>query len=178
MPQIPPFEEFVRQELKDFVHQELLEFRRLVPSKTLAKSIEVKFGPGDFDFEFVIPYYWAEAYLSGRKGFGPQSARKLVYFADPKNDPRRPGGVPPRKGPERRLTRAEYEFGLMMNRQVWPDIYMYVVSSVGPAPRDGNPPRSREKWLAGVGPRQAQWLDGVLQKYLRLMLKTLPQIKL
>jgi hypothetical protein len=64
-----------------------------------------------------------------------------------------------------------------MNAAVWPATFMYVVKSVGPAPRNGSPPKSRERWLADVGPRQAAWLNDLVQEYLALMLGTLPPLK-
>ena len=118
------------------------ELRRILPrigSSTLRKALRLIVEANQGRARLFIPHYWAVYYHDGRGGFGPKSARKLVFFDDPRDDPRAP--TPERQAQVRRLTRAEYEEGLRRNalRRAagFTRPFMYVVSSVGPAA--GNP---------------------------------------
>ena len=60
--------------------------------------------------------YWAFAYHYGRKEARPKGER-LVWFADPRQDPRNSGGYPTRSKP-RKLTAAEVRKFVEINRRV------------------------------------------------------------
>lgn len=78
------------------------------------KPYEVK---GGYRMRISSPYFWAGILDQGR---GPVHARErmLIWFRDPEDDPRLIDGYPKTvaEARGRRLTQAEYEFGLMMNR--------------------------------------------------------------
>lgn len=116
-------------------------FERVLPqidSSTLRKSLQliVERIPEGWQSRLFLPEYWAVYYHDGRRGFSSPSGGFLVFFADPRNDPRVAGGYPVRASEVRRLTAEEFDFGLHQNairaRQGLRP-YMFVVRSVGPA---------------------------------------------
>lgn len=118
-------------------------YKPTIPSKTLRRalhfttSVPVGFSSGTWPrAELRIPHYWSVIAHEGRGPVRPVQARVLVWFANPKNDPRNRDGYPVRLEDRRRLTAAEYEQGLWMNRlramQGLPP-YMIVTSVSGPA---------------------------------------------
>lgn len=110
-----------------------------IDSATLRDALTViieKTGQGAYTSRLFIPHYWAVYYHDGRGAFGPKDNAVLVFFADPKDDPRIQGGYPERANDIRKLSRAEYEFGLRKNREAYDrgdPPYMIVTKSVGPA---------------------------------------------
>lgn len=115
---------------------ELLRVKSLIGSKTLREAIRLIVDSNEGRAELYIPHYWAVYYHDGRRGFGPILASKLVFFADPRDDPRLAGGYPERDFDIRTLTREEYEAGLEENaarRKAGQPPFMLVVDSVGPA---------------------------------------------
>jgi hypothetical protein len=115
---------------------ELERVKLLIGSRTLREAIRLIVDVNEGRAELYIPHYWALYYHDGRKGFGPILASKLVFFDDPRDDPRLAGGYPERDFDIRTLTRDEYEAGLEENRRrresgLGP--FMFVVDSVGPA---------------------------------------------
>lgn len=86
-----------------------------------------------------IPHYWAIYQHDGRGEVGTKSARTLVFFVDPKDDPRLRGGYPIRMKDIRKLTRDEYIEGQQINQQMYVENpaggrmqYMVSVKIVGP----------------------------------------------
>lgn len=117
-------------------HAELAKAKTLIGSKTLREAIRLIVDANEGRAVLFIPHYWAEYYHDGRAGFGPVTARVLVFYNDPHDDPRLAGGYPVRATDIVRLTRDDYEAGLAENkiRRDAGDVpFMFVLKSVGPA---------------------------------------------
>lgn len=89
---------------------------------------------------FSVPYYWARYYHDGRGPIFAKPGRKLVYFRDPKNDPRIATGYPKTRADIKPLTRQQFYDGVRMNKQMeklnpdgGPQQYMLIRDDVGPA---------------------------------------------
>ena len=124
----------MRRILEEVGREELRRVRGLIGSSTLRKAVELLVDASKNEARLVIPHYWAEFYHDGRPGFGPATAKWLVFFADPEDDPRKP--TPQRASQMRRLTEDEFNEGLQINgerKATGQPPYMYVVQSVGPA---------------------------------------------
>lgn len=83
-----------------------------------------------------IPHYWAVYIHDGRGPIPPDGNRLLVYFANPKDDPRIQGGYPERVSQIRKLSRTEFHAGLAENaehKRLGLSPFMFVLKSVGPA---------------------------------------------
>ena len=117
--------------------------KKWIPSRTLEKALRIKQAvtrPGR-GAQLFIPHYWALYAHDGRRGFTAIGPRKfLVFFADPRNDPRTDGGrdYPVRVSQVKKLTKAQFDKGMRINRQREkqgepPFSYMKVLKSVGPA---------------------------------------------
>lgn len=64
-----------------------------------------------------VPHYWAGILHFGRGPVSPQAASVLVWFRNPRDDPRYPGGVyPQRKSQIRKLTKGQWDFWVAQNR--------------------------------------------------------------
>lgn len=125
----------VREVLRAIGERELAEARRRVPSDTLRAAMQLIIEESELRARVFVPHYWAVYLHDGHTGINPVSARKLVFFDDWRDDPRRGGTRPERFSQERRLTKAEYEEGLRINaeraaRGQRP--FMYVVDSTRP----------------------------------------------
>ncbi len=80
-------------------------------SRTLAKSAVARYlgSIGDVHVSQVhIPHYWAVFVHDGHDGIQPVRRRFLVYYLDPRRDPRRSGGRSTTPEGERSLTKAEF----------------------------------------------------------------------
>lgn len=109
-----------------------------IDSSTLRAALQqiIEFGPEGVRGRLHIPHYWAVFYHDGRKGFSAPAGHKLVFYADPRDDPRLRGGRPVTKADVRPLTRAEFLAGLKKNRErraKGGPPFMFVLDSVGPA---------------------------------------------
>ena len=139
--------------------------RGLIGSRTLRAAVTLIVEANIGQARLHIPHYWAEFYHDGRGSMNPRNARKLVFFANPADDPRKP--TPERQASLRKLTRAEYQEGLEKNRarraQGLPP-FMYVVDSVGPAA--GNPffDELAEGAARRVGPSILALFDAEVQR--------------
>lgn len=111
-----------------------------IPSKSLRAAIQavVEANPGEATV--FIPHYWAVFVNDGRKAISMPPGAFLVWFRDPTNDPRRPGGHTPERAADfRRLTPAEFKYWMAQNRladQIGsprPMIVTKAVSAVRPA---------------------------------------------
>lgn len=128
--------ELIRQVLTALGKDELRRARGMVGSRTLSAAMRLLVEESNSRARLFIPHYWAVYYHDGRGGVSPVSARKLVFFDDPRDDPRLASGFPERAGQIQRLTRSQYEKGLRMNRaraEAGRRPFMYVVDRVGPA---------------------------------------------
>ena len=102
-----------------------------MPSKTLRRDTVVSYGVnkgGDSSAGYVVvPYFWALYVHDGRGGYKPHGRFRhgrrqpsvLVWFANPRDDPRTAGGTryPRREKDIVQLTRAQYIAGLKENRR-------------------------------------------------------------
>lgn len=122
--------------LTAYGQSELERVRLLIGSRTLRDAMRLVVDVNEGRAELYVPHYWALYYHDGRGAVRPITASKLVFFADPKDDPRLAGGYPERDFDIRTLTRDEYEFGLEENkrrRDAGLGPFMFVVDSTGPA---------------------------------------------
>jgi hypothetical protein len=88
-----------------------------IPSQTLRGSIFTQVDSRTTAF-VEIPEYWAAYLHDGRGAFGPSVAKVLVYFGNPKNDPRLVNGVSPQRLSQvRPLSIGQFKFWLNRNRQ-------------------------------------------------------------
>lgn len=129
-------EELFQAILDRLGHQEIAKAKSLIGSKTLRDAIQLIVTANEGRAVLFIPHYWAEYYHDGRDGFGPVSARVLVFYNDPLDDPRLVGGYPVRATDIVRLTRDDYEAGLDENKRrkdAGAEPFMFVLKSVGRA---------------------------------------------
>ena len=92
----------------------------LLRSTTLRNSLFYRADYGARKLEIVIPYYWAEFYLNGHGVIYSDKGRDkgfMVWFADPKDDPRLRGGPPRSRADRKKLTKRQWEIGLEINRE-------------------------------------------------------------
>ena len=147
--------------LEDAIADELLAaFRENAKSRWFKN--EVKFEEFNIDEEaiypdrssvvslrytFSIPGYWFQAYAEGRGPVSPQRVKKLVWFRDPRQDPRIDTSIPEYyRNDYTPLTDDQYAYALRLNREYYKSV------------KDSHPWRSREKdfrkrgrYKAGVG---------------------------
>jgi len=126
----------VRRVLQEIGEQELRRVRKSIGSRTLRAALQLIINESEERADLFIPHYWAVYYHDGRGPVRPVNARKLVFFDDPRDDPRLRNGRPVRESEVQRLTKEQYLEGLRRNadravRGLRP--FMYVVDSVGPA---------------------------------------------
>lgn len=133
-----------RRRLLDFaVDAAFGEVVDLTPSRALQASafklVTLPRGPrGVLRGAVVFPQFWARYLHDGRGPIQARFGRKLVFFADPRDDPRIapiPRGYPTEPSQARRLTEGEYRAGLERNRRrrlAGQPPYMVVVDRVGP----------------------------------------------
>jgi len=125
----------IRLILEDLGQRELARVRSTIGSKTLRAAIRLIINESRMRGRLFIPHYWAIWYHDGRGPVQPKRARKLVFFDNPKDDPRLKQGYPVKRSQVVRLTKEQYQEGLRRNRLRPPGTrpYMYVVDAVGPA---------------------------------------------
>jgi hypothetical protein len=89
--------------------------RPSIPSRTLRKALNVLQDTPTRAF-IQIPHYWALYVHDGRAPFSAPPGRLLVWFRDPKDDPRLSGGISPvRANQLRQLTPSQFYFWLTQN---------------------------------------------------------------
>lgn len=88
-------------------------------SKTLQSAVNYYQLPGELRVNVQVPHYWAIYLNDGRGVVRPVDARVLVWFQNPKDDPRTDFGrrYPVRYRKRRRLSQADYYRGLEENRR-------------------------------------------------------------
>lgn len=64
---------------------------------------------------FIVPHYWIPYYHDGRGGFGPKDQPYLVYYRNPRDDPRIAGGYPLRRSDTKKLTPSQFREGMRTN---------------------------------------------------------------
>ena len=108
----------IRSVLLAIGKRELAEARRRIPSRTLSAAVELIVEESRLRSRLFIPHYWAVYVHDGHRAIHPTTASKLVFFDNPKDDPRRKGArKPERFSQERRLTKQEYQLGLQINKE-------------------------------------------------------------
>ena len=125
----------IRKVLEEIGSEELARVKTMIGSQTLRAAIRLIINESEQRVDLFIPHYWAVWYHDGRGSVSPVTARKLVFFDNPNDDPRLAGGRPVRESQVRRLTKEQYQEGLRRNRVRPPGArpFMYVVDSVGPS---------------------------------------------
>lgn len=126
----------VRSILVEVGEDSLRIVRARIGSRTLREALRLVVDESLLQGRLVIPHYWAVYYHDGRGSISPVNATKLVFFADPRDDPRIRAGYPVRASQIRRLTKRQYEQGLEINREraaLGQRPFMFVVDRVGPA---------------------------------------------
>lgn len=87
-------------------------------SRTLARAIQVQ-RTSLRKTHVYIPHYWSLMVHDGRRPFRKQ--RFMVWFRNPRNDPRLPGGKTPQRVSQlRHMSREEFEFWQEQNRKADP----------------------------------------------------------
>lgn len=126
--------------LTKFGERELKYVKREVGSTTLKRAMQLLVNVSKQEARLYIPHYWALYYHDGHGTITPKRARKLVFFDNPKDDPRLDNGkTPEREAQVGRLTKQQYQDGIKRNRKRaarGQRPFMYVVDSVGPTPGD------------------------------------------
>lgn len=167
----------VRDILEAVGQAEIARVRRSIPSRTLRAALRLVIDESRNRAHLFIPHYWAVYLHDGRDGFGPRSAKKLVFFDNPKDDPRIRGARAPERASQlRRLSRREYQKGLEINnerRRRGQRPYMYVVDSVGPATGS----KFFDKLGAGSAVRNAPLIARVFDAHIQDMLKAEPDLR-
>jgi hypothetical protein len=110
--------EFFRSILERYGAEEMERVRGMIGSITLRDALELIVDAEEGKAELFIPHYWAEYYHDGRGSIWPGlRVKHLVYFNDPKDDPRIAGGYPVRMRDIVRLTKKQWEDGLAINAE-------------------------------------------------------------
>ena len=109
-------ETFLKRLAKELAQQAVSFVRPSIPSKTLRTALRAQvFSPGHSSA--YIPHYWALYVHDGRGPFGPYRAKFLVWFRDPRNDPRLDNGHQVERFSQvKRLTKEQFAFWLDQNR--------------------------------------------------------------
>jgi len=112
----PKFAKRVAKKAEDFVKPK-------IRSNQLRMSLYKKVDLEDpTKWALVVPQFWAAALHYGRGRVTPKNATVLVWFRDPKNDPRLfNGNSPIRKSEVRKLTKAEFRKWSGINRKIIQD---------------------------------------------------------
>lgn len=73
----------------------------------------------DGSWSLLVPHYWAVYLHDGRGPVTPKTATYLVWFRNPKDDPRLTGGrSPERLSQARRLSASQFKYWAEKNRQI------------------------------------------------------------
>lgn len=127
--------------LRRIGEEAVIRIKSKVTSQTLRESFKVRKLPGKETIAVSTPYYWARYYFEGRGPVYPREKTWLVWFQNPRDDPRNAGGYPKQKGDRRRLTAEEFAWGLEMNRLLGTEEesmpFMVIAQRSGPFPGTG-----------------------------------------
>lgn len=97
-----------------------------IPSKTLRTFMYIEHYRGENKGYVVVPHYWADYYHNGRGNVYASPSGMLVYYKDPKDDPRIASGYPVTKRGVKRLSPNRFREDARAGKLI-------VVKSVGPA---------------------------------------------
>lgn len=103
----------------DLLHELLREaqvvIRPQIPSTRLREALSIQLDQAQRGFgALFIPHFFALFVHDGRASVGPKTARFLVYFRNPDDDPR--GPTPQRASQQKKLTKDQFQRGLERNR--------------------------------------------------------------
>ncbi len=84
-----------------------------IPSRQLRDALQRR--NRGLEGDLFLPHYWAVIVHDGRGSFGPSSAKFLVYFQNPDDDPRKP--TPQRAANQSSLTPTQFRAGVAENRR-------------------------------------------------------------
>lgn len=92
--------------------------RPAIGSRTLRAALTSSKDFNNLRGALTIPHYWAPYYHDGSRSFGPRRAKWLVWFVNPKDDPRTNYGTkyPVRESDVKRLTKEQFRQGRLRNR--------------------------------------------------------------
>lgn len=153
--------------LETIGRQELEHIRPQVGSGTLRRALRLMVDANVGRASLFIPHYWALYYHDGRSGFSAPGNRKLIFFADPKDDPR--GPTPERQRDQRRLTREQYKAGLERNAtnyRLGLPPFMLVVDASGPTPPRPFFDDAASGAARRMGPEIARIFDAEIQAWI------------
>lgn len=87
-----------------------------IRSRTLREGLRATV-ISDRQSKLNVPHYWAEFVHDGRGPVSPRFKSFLVYYVDPRDDPRLRGGYPvnPSDARAKRLTEAQFKAGMRQN---------------------------------------------------------------
>lgn len=141
--------------------------KSVIPSKTLANAVTVrsrlKPRPG---LAMNIPHYWAKYYHDGSGPVSMPKGQYMVWFRDPKDDPRLKGGHPVKKSDVRSLNISRSHFTSLVREGK-----LVVRASVGR--RKGTPfiPRAQKKWTPWIKTQVNAEIERKLLKSLKEFMK-------
>lgn len=146
-------EEFYERLLTKLGEMALRQVEPQIPSNTLRDALQLEVSTSLLKPRAVLylPHYWAVWVHDGRGPVSPKERTWLVWFQNPKDDPRTGGGrnYPVRAADAARLTKAQWEDGLAENarrRAAGQEPYMIVTKHSGPV----RPPESFAFFEAGM----------------------------
>ncbi len=183
---------FRRNLIKKMARRAAAIVRPLIPSRTLRRALRISqpqeitktkeesaldalfSGPrpstvSRLSVHLTIAHYWALYVHDGRAGFGPLRAQVLVWFRNPRDDPRHKGTTdyPVRAADIRRLTREEFYEGVKINRALGskdnPFPYMVIAKWRG----GDRPHRFFSEGLAGLGSKLTPLVETEMDRFIR-----------
>lgn len=108
---------FLRRLLTKLTHAAKIAVLPNIPSRVLRDGLETVVEDGGFGYLY-IPHYWALYIHDGHRGpIRPYRAQYLVWFRDPRDDPRLRDGYPIRETDVKRLTKDEFYEAVEIQRQ-------------------------------------------------------------
>jgi len=114
----PPYDAFKQRLLPKLAQAAVVYARPSVEraSRTLARALRVRYKAGQTEKAAAhITHYWAVYVHEGRNPFSKETL--IVWWRDPRDDPRLRGGQTPARAKDlRRLTKAEFAQALALRR--------------------------------------------------------------
>ena len=138
--------------------------RKVIESRKLKKAIQTRVfrqSRRTMVGQLHIPHYWAVYYHDGRRGFGPDTKKVLVWYKNPAKDPRRePDGGPVRAKNIIPLDEKQFRDAKEGNE-------LYIRRRVGPAAGKHFFTKGMRPFVTQAGPIARQALDDLILGGLR-----------
>lgn len=167
---------FIRRATLQLAKMAREEARPNIPSRQLRRQLKIK-RIADDKVNVSLEPYWAYWVHEGRGAFSASQGKLLIWFRNPRNDPRlRQGRSPNRRGELRKLTKQEFAYWSRKNREakragrVLP---MNVARSVGPV----KPSRFFTKGMRPFGPKAKAELGRMFHEHALSVIRPLAGIK-